>query len=186
VTLSSAQTVAMEIVGPSSIIPVGSSSAVRPGQPNGPSRGISTISSALGSFGRPAGSWSAQPTVEAQSSSQAMPGNEPMRSEELPEATITATGFDQGRWGGNDSSWMRYYVDVLQDVVALIAYEQPEASPLGWLLGSAQRERVADAVNSAIAQAAGAPPQRVRSLVQYGLIGTRCFMTVTCTICHML
>ena len=38
----------------------------------------------------------------------------------------------------------------VQDVVALIAYEQPEQSPLGQLLQLHQREVVADAVNAAI------------------------------------
>ena len=38
----------------------------------------------------------------------------------------------------------------LRDVVALVAYARPEASPLAWLLGQEQRERVADAVNAAL------------------------------------
>jgi hypothetical protein len=41
-----------------------------------------------------------------------------------------------------------------QDVVALIAYEQPEQSPLAHLLEVSQREVVADAVNAAILQVA--------------------------------
>lgn len=40
-----------------------------------------------------------------------------------------------------------------QDVVALIAYEQPEASPLAHLLAPAQREAVADVINSAVLSA---------------------------------
>lgn len=40
----------------------------------------------------------------------------------------------------------------VQDVVALIAYEQPEQSPLAHLLQLSQREVVADAVNAAILQ----------------------------------
>lgn len=42
----------------------------------------------------------------------------------------------------------------VQDVVALIAYEQPEQSPLAHLLDMSQREVVADAVNAAILQVA--------------------------------
>jgi hypothetical protein len=42
----------------------------------------------------------------------------------------------------------------VQDVVALIAYEQPEQSPLAHLLEVSQREVVADAVNAAILQVA--------------------------------
>jgi hypothetical protein len=41
-------------------------------------------------------------------------------------------------------------------VVALIAYEAPEASPLAHLLSTAQRERVADVVNAAVLGAAAA------------------------------
>lgn len=41
----------------------------------------------------------------------------------------------------------------VQDVVALIAYEHPEQSPLAHLLQLSQREVVADAVNAAILQA---------------------------------
>ncbi|KIY98933.1 hypothetical protein MNEG_9030 [Monoraphidium neglectum] len=44
----------------------------------------------------------------------------------------------------------------LRDVVALIAYEAPEASPLAHLLSTAQRERVADVVNAAVLGAAAA------------------------------
>jgi len=40
----------------------------------------------------------------------------------------------------------------VQDVVALIAYEQPEQSPLAHLLQLSHREVVADAVNAAILQ----------------------------------
>jgi len=43
-----------------------------------------------------------------------------------------------------------------QDVVALIAYESPEASPLGSLMSPAQREKVADVVNSAVLSVATA------------------------------
>jgi hypothetical protein len=46
----------------------------------------------------------------------------------------------------------------LQDVVALIAYEQPEASPLAHLLQLSQREVVADVVNAAILVAASPQP----------------------------
>jgi hypothetical protein len=53
-------------------------------------------------------------------------------------------------------AWRLSLVDAAQDVVALIAYEQPEASPLGYLLQLGQREVVADAVNAAILQAASA------------------------------
>lgn len=42
----------------------------------------------------------------------------------------------------------------MQDVVALIAYEHPEQSPLAHLLEVSQREVVADAVNAAILQVA--------------------------------
>lgn len=45
---------------------------------------------------------------------------------------------------------------LLQDVVALIAYERPEQSPLAHLLQLSQREVVADAVNAAILQVAAA------------------------------
>lgn len=48
----------------------------------------------------------------------------------------------------------------LQDVVALIAYQQPEQSPLAALLAPARREATADVVNSAVLRAgapAGAP-----------------------------
>eukprot|EP00198_Chlamydomonas_reinhardtii_P005705 XP_001695041.1 predicted protein [Chlamydomonas reinhardtii] len=38
----------------------------------------------------------------------------------------------------------------LRDVVALIAYQQPETSPLAHLLGQGQREAVSDAVNTAV------------------------------------
>jgi hypothetical protein len=41
-------------------------------------------------------------------------------------------------------------------VVALIAYEKPEESPLKDLLSRGQRERVADALNAAILQATAA------------------------------
>lgn len=44
----------------------------------------------------------------------------------------------------------------LQEVVALIAYEQPEHSPLSHLLHRQQRERVADVVNAAVLQASSA------------------------------
>ncbi|KAG2437400.1 hypothetical protein HXX76_006052 [Chlamydomonas incerta] len=59
----------------------------------------------------------------------------------------------------------------LRDVVALIAYQQPETSPLAHLLGQPQREAVSDAVNTAVlavlaadggassAPGAGAAPQ---------------------------
>lgn len=43
-----------------------------------------------------------------------------------------------------------------QDVVALIAYESPEASPLAHLLSMAQREKVADAINAAVLSVATA------------------------------
>eukprot|EP00879_Flechtneria_rotunda_P014464 GHRR01015113.1.p1 GENE.GHRR01015113.1~~GHRR01015113.1.p1 ORF type:complete len:351 (+),score=113.33 GHRR01015113.1:510-1562(+) len=43
----------------------------------------------------------------------------------------------------------------LKDVVALIAYERPEESPLAHLLHLSQRELVADAVNAAVLQASG-------------------------------
>ncbi|KAI8467332.1 MAG: SPRY-domain-containing protein [Monoraphidium minutum] len=44
----------------------------------------------------------------------------------------------------------------LKDVVALIVYEDPEASPLGHLMSRRQREKVADAVNAAVlSEAAG-------------------------------
>ncbi|KAG1656322.1 hypothetical protein FOA52_006653 [Chlamydomonas sp. UWO 241] len=46
----------------------------------------------------------------------------------------------------------------LRDVVALIAYECPPASPLAWLLGPVQRERVADAANAALLAAARGLP----------------------------
>ncbi|GFR46622.1 hypothetical protein Agub_g8226, partial [Astrephomene gubernaculifera] len=49
----------------------------------------------------------------------------------------------------------------LRDVVALVAYQQPESSPLGHLLGQRQREAVADAVNAAVL-AVLAEQQRVR------------------------
>ncbi|PNH06445.1 Glucose-induced degradation protein 8 [Tetrabaena socialis] len=42
----------------------------------------------------------------------------------------------------------------LQDVVALAAYQNPEASPLAHLMGRAQREGVADSVNAAVLAAA--------------------------------
>jgi hypothetical protein len=42
----------------------------------------------------------------------------------------------------------------MQDVVALIAYQSPELSPLAHLLQPSQRELVADAINAAILQAA--------------------------------
>ncbi|GIL63044.1 hypothetical protein Vafri_17192 [Volvox africanus] len=38
----------------------------------------------------------------------------------------------------------------LRDVVALVAYQNPEASPLAHLLGREQRDAVADAVNAAV------------------------------------
>lgn len=44
----------------------------------------------------------------------------------------------------------------VQDVVALIAYEHPEQSPLAHLLQLSQREVVADAVNAAILQVTAA------------------------------
>lgn len=43
---------------------------------------------------------------------------------------------------------------MLQDVVALIAYQDPAASPLAWVLSQEQRERVADVVNAAVLQQA--------------------------------
>jgi hypothetical protein len=43
----------------------------------------------------------------------------------------------------------------VQEVVALIAYEHPEQSPLAHLLQLSQRELVADVVNAAILQVAG-------------------------------
>lgn len=48
--------------------------------------------------------------------------------------------------------------DTAQDVVALIAYEQPQQSPLAHLLALSQREVVADAVNAAILQASSSGP----------------------------
>jgi hypothetical protein len=45
----------------------------------------------------------------------------------------------------------------VQEVVALIAYEHPEQSPLAHLLQLSQRELVADVVNAAILQVAGQP-----------------------------
>ena len=45
----------------------------------------------------------------------------------------------------------------LQEVVALIAYEKPEESPLKDLMSMGQRERVADALNAAILQANTTP-----------------------------
>jgi hypothetical protein len=52
-------------------------------------------------------------------------------------------------------AWVLLVVCV-QDVVALIAYERPEQSPLAPLLQLSQREVVADAVNAAILQVAAA------------------------------
>ncbi|GAX77404.1 hypothetical protein CEUSTIGMA_g4850.t1 [Chlamydomonas eustigma] len=103
---------------------------------------------------------SAQPVV-AQDIAGASSALGTASSEEVHEAARTGTGcHPRGSIGSSGSSLKRYHLDVLQEVIALIAYEEPEASPLGWLLGSGQRERVADAVNSAIAQAAGSPYQR--------------------------
>lgn len=42
------------------------------------------------------------------------------------------------------------YQTLLQDCIALLAYERPTESPVGYLLMFAQREAVADAVNSAV------------------------------------
>lgn len=51
------------------------------------------------------------------------------------------------------------YETTLRDVVALIAYENPQDSPLKHFLSLAHREKVADAVNSAILTlSAGEPP----------------------------
>ncbi len=44
----------------------------------------------------------------------------------------------------------------LRDVIALIAYQHPESSPLAHLLSKQQREAVADTVNSAVLAAVGA------------------------------
>jgi hypothetical protein len=55
--------------------------------------------------------------------------------------------------------------DMLRDVVALIAYQQPEQSPLAPLLSQAQREATADIVNAAVLQwqaPAGSPQPQVQ------------------------
>lgn len=55
-------------------------------------------------------------------------------------------------------AYKRPRYDAVQ-VVALIAYERPHLSPLAWLLGPGQRERVADAANAALLAAVrGQPP----------------------------
>lgn len=45
---------------------------------------------------------------------------------------------------------------VVQDVIALVAYERPEEGPLHYLLALSQREQVADVVNRAVLSVAGA------------------------------
>ena len=57
------------------------------------------------------------------------------------------------------------YAAAVDEVFALVAYEAPEGAPMGRLMGAAQREAVADAVNAAFlrhhqlaAAHAGEPP----------------------------
>ena len=48
---------------------------------------------------------------------------------------------------------------MLQDAFGLLAYEDPWDSPLGWQLGSDQRELVAGALNSALLESRGFSPR---------------------------
>ncbi|KAK9865808.1 hypothetical protein WJX84_001900 [Apatococcus fuscideae] len=57
----------------------------------------------------------------------------------------------QGKWGPGQPGWDA----MLHDVVALLAYESPEVSPLKDLMSQVQREATADAVNAAILMHAG-------------------------------
>lgn len=59
----------------------------------------------------------------------------------------TALSDARGRDTKHDSDDERR---LLQDVTSLLAYMNPEKSPQAWLLNNAQRERVADALNTAI------------------------------------
>lgn len=43
-----------------------------------------------------------------------------------------------------------YVLSLLQDTAALLAYGKPSDSSVGYLLGSRQREFVADAINAAV------------------------------------
>jgi len=49
------------------------------------------------------------------------------------------------------------FFDLLQDIIALIAYDSPETSPLGQYMTDSYRENVADALNNTILRSLGMP-----------------------------
>lgn len=61
------------------------------------------------------------------------------------ESAVTYARSELSRFFG-----VKYLSDLLQDCVALLAYEEPAKSSVGYLLSLAQRELVADAVNNVV------------------------------------
>lgn len=67
---------------------------------------------------------------------------------------LTFASEQLGSYGTEDSK----YRETLEDVVALLAYEHPETSPVGFLMSQQHRDGVAQLVNSAILISLGQQP----------------------------
>ncbi|KAK1436471.1 hypothetical protein QVD17_02251 [Tagetes erecta] len=57
---------------------------------------------------------------------------------------------DYGRTHFEKFYSLKHYEDLVKDCAALLAYDEPKKSPVGYLLEDSQRENVADAVNAMI------------------------------------
>ncbi|KAI9030574.1 hypothetical protein DFJ74DRAFT_754660 [Hyaloraphidium curvatum] len=68
---------------------------------------------------------------------------------------------------------------LLMDVASLMAYEEPGRSPQAWLLDDAQRERVADALNTAILASLDPPSHAVYPISSLELFARQLVVTRT-------
>ncbi|KAL8225684.1 hypothetical protein R6Q57_018241 [Mikania cordata] len=69
---------------------------------------------------------------------------------ELIRAEHLEKAVDYGRAHFEKFYCLKHHEDLIKDCAALLAYEEPKKSPVGYLLGEWQRENVADAVNAMI------------------------------------